>query len=92
MTTYFNSMRAIGKNIVIKTVDEEIKTASGLILSGEDSNQMRYKKAIVAVAGTDVNAIETGDYIYYDKSNSFTMVINDEQYTIINERDVVVVL
>jgi co-chaperonin GroES (HSP10) len=85
-------MRAIGKNIVIKTVDEEIKTASGLILSGEDSNQMRYKKAIVAVAGTDVNAIATGDYIYYDKSNSFTMVINDEQYTIINERDVVVVL
>jgi len=85
-------MRAIGKNIVIKTVDEEIKTASGLLLSGEDSNQMRYKKAIVAVAGTDVKAIETGDYIYYDKSNSFTMVINDEQYTIINERDVVVVL
>lgn len=85
-------MRAIGKNIVIKTVDEEIKTASGLILSGEDSNQMRYKKAIVVVSGTEVSAIDTGDYIYYDKSNSFTMVINDEQYTIINERDVVVVL
>ena len=85
-------MRAIGKNIVTKTVDEEIKTASGLILSGEDSNQMRYKKAIVVVAGTEVSAIGTGDYIYYDKSNSFTMVINDEQYTIINERDVVVVL
>lgn len=85
-------MRAIGKNIIIKTVEEEIKTASGLILSGEDSNQMRYKKAIVVVSGTEVSAIDTGDYIYYDKSNSFTMVINDEQYTIINERDVVVVL
>jgi co-chaperonin GroES (HSP10) len=85
-------MKAIGKNLVIKTVEEEIKTSSGLILSGEDSNQMRYKKAIVAVAGTDVSAIGTGDYIYYDKSNSFTMVINDEQYTIIQERDVVVVL
>lgn len=92
LTTYFNSMRAIGKNIIIKTVEEEIKTASGLILSGEDSNQMRYKKAIVVVSGTEVSAIDTGDYIYYDKSNSFTMVINDEQYTIINERDVVVVL
>jgi len=53
---------------------------------------MRYKKAVVAVAGTDVSAISTGDYIYYDKSNSYTMVINDEQYTIIQERDVVVVL
>ena len=85
-------MRAIGKNIVIKTVDEEIKTASGLILSGEDSNQMRYKKAVVVTPGTDVSAIKSDDEIYYDKSNSFTMVINDEQYTIINERDVVVVL
>jgi co-chaperonin GroES (HSP10) len=85
-------MKAIGKNLIIKTVEEEIKTSSGLLLSGEDSNQMRYKKAIVAVAGTDVSAISTGDYIYYDKSNSYTMVINDEQYTIIQERDVVVVL
>ena len=92
LTTYFNNMKAIGKNIVIKTVDEEIKTASGLLLSGEDSNQMRYKRATVVVAGTDVKAIESGNEIYYDKSNSFTMVINDEQYTIINERDVVVVL
>lgn len=86
------SMKAIGKNIVIKTVEEEIKTSSGLLLSGEDSNQMRYKRATVVVAGTDVNAIEPGSEIYYDKSNSFTMVINDEQYTIIQERDVVVVL
>lgn len=85
-------MKAIGKNIVIKTVDEEIKTASGLLLSGEDSNQMRYKKAVVVTQGTDVAAIKTGNEIYYDKSNSFTMVINDEQYTIIQERDVVVVL
>ena len=85
-------MKAIGKNIVIKTVEEEIKTASGLILSGEDTNQMRYKKAVVVTPGTDVNSIEVGNEIYYDKSNSFTMVINEEQYTIIQERDVVVVL
>jgi co-chaperonin GroES (HSP10) len=42
--------------------------------------------------GTEVFNISAGDEIYYDKSNSFTMVINDDDVTVINERDVVVVL
>lgn len=85
-------MKAIGKNIIIKTVDEEVKTSSGLVLSGEDTNQLRYKRGIVINSGTEVGAIETGDEVYYDKSNSYVMIINDEQCVIIQERDVVLVL
>jgi co-chaperonin GroES (HSP10) len=85
-------MKAIGKNIVIKHVDEEVKTASGLILSGEDTNQLRYKRGVVITPGTDVSSINEGDEIYYDKNNTYTMIIHDEQYTIIQERDVVLVL
>lgn len=85
-------MKAIGKNIVIKHVDEEVKTASGLILSGEDTNQLRYKRGVVITPGTDVSSIKEGDEIYYDKNNTYTMIIHDEQYTIIQERDVVLVL
>ena len=47
------ALQPIGKFIVIKTVDEELKTESGLILSGEDMNQMRYKRGIVIESGTD---------------------------------------
>jgi co-chaperonin GroES (HSP10) len=85
-------MKAIGKNIVIRPIDEEVKTASGIILSGEDTNQLRYKRGLVITPGTEVNAIQEGDEIYYDKANSYTMIINDEQHSIIQERDVVVVL
>lgn len=85
-------MRAIGKNIVIKTIDEDIKTESGLYLSGEDANQLRYKKGVVVEPGTDVSVIKPDDVIYYDKAHGFTMLINDVQYSIIQERDVVVVL
>jgi co-chaperonin GroES (HSP10) len=85
-------MKAIGKNIVIKHVDEEVKTASGLVLSGEDTNQLRYKRGVVVEPGTDVAAIKAGDEIYYDKNNTYTMIIHDEQYSIIQERDVVLVL
>lgn len=85
-------MQPIGKYIVIKTIDEELKTESGLILSGEDVNQMRYKRGLVVAVGTDVPNIKKDDDIYYDKAHGFTMLIDDKQYTIITERDVVVVL
>ena len=85
-------MKPIGKYIVVKIIEEEIKTQSGLFLSGEDANQLRYKRAIVKKPGTDVTVINEGDEIYYDKAHGYTMMINDTQYTIIQERDVVVVL
>ena len=37
-------MKPIGKYIVIKTIKEELKTESGLLLSNEDANNFRYKK------------------------------------------------
>jgi co-chaperonin GroES (HSP10) len=85
-------MKAIGKNIVIKSIDEEVKTSSGLLLSGEDTNQLRYKRGVVINSGTDVQNIKAGDEVYYDKSNSYVMIINDEHCVIIQERDVVLVL
>lgn len=85
-------MKPIGKFIVVKNIDEEVRTQSGLILSGEDTNQLRYKRAIVHKPGTDVTVINEGDEIYYDKAHGYTMIINDEHFSIIQERDVVVVL
>lgn len=85
-------MKAIGKNIVIKQVEEEVQTSSGLILSGEDTNQLRYKRGVVITQGTDVMSISEGDQIYYDKAQSYTMIVNNEPFTIIQERDVVLVL
>ena len=85
-------MKPIGKYIVVKDIQESVKTESGLILSGEDTNQLRYKRAEVVAPGTDVSVIEEGDELYYDKAHSFTMLIEDVQYTIIQERDVVVVI
>ena len=40
-------MRPVGKYIVIKTIDEEVKTKSGLLLSATDVDEFRYKKGKV---------------------------------------------
>lgn len=84
--------KVIGKNIVIKTIEEEVRSEAGFFLSAQDVNDMRYKKGVVVMPGTDVSTIKVGDEVYYDKANSYTMIINDDNVTIIQERDVVVVI
>jgi co-chaperonin GroES (HSP10) len=85
-------LKPIGKNIIVKNIDEEITTDSGLVLSGKDVDAMRYKKAVVIESGTEVSFIKKDDIVYYDKTHGFTMLIEDKPHTIIQERDVVVVL
>jgi co-chaperonin GroES (HSP10) len=85
-------MKPIGKYIVINKINEELKTESGLLLSAQDASDFRYRKGEVVKAGTDVNVINEGDLIYYDKSAGHEMLIEDNPYTVITERDVVVVL
>ena len=53
---------------------------------------MRYKKGIFIKSGTDVAGIKDNDLIYYDKRAGYTLIIKDEPMTIIQEKDVVVVL
>ena len=84
-------MKPIGKYIIVAQVDENVKTESGLMLSGEDMNQFRYRRGVVIEPGTEVKNIVKGDKIYYDKAHSFTMMISESQYTILRESDVVVV-
>ena len=87
-----SKMKPIGKYIIVKNIEEEIKTSSGLLLSGADSSKLRYKKATVIESGTDVNVINKDDVIYYDTRGSHTMIIKNETYTILKESDVVVVV
>jgi co-chaperonin GroES (HSP10) len=85
-------MKLIGKNLLITQINEEIKTASGLLLSAEDVSKFRYNKGIIREVGTEVNHINVGDKIYYDKGKGHKMIIEDRKYTLIQEAAVVVVL
>jgi co-chaperonin GroES (HSP10) len=85
-------MKPIGKYIVIDEIKEEISTESGILLTSEDTKDLRYKKGLVVVSGTDVDVVNTADQIYYDSRAGYKMVINGTQHTVISESDVVVVL
>ena len=82
----------INKYILVTTIDEQIKTESGLLLTGSDADKFRYKKGLVVKPGANVEVIKENDMIYYDKGAGYTMLIDNIPYTIIREADVVVVL
>ena len=86
-------MKAIGKYIVIKEIKlKDTSTKGGLLLSEYHREDVRYKQAEVIKPGTEVKAIKTKDIIYYDKVAGFNIEINKEQYKVIKESDVVVII
>tara|TARA_R100000541_G_scaffold4324_2_gene11735 strand:+ start:337 stop:597 length:261 start_codon:yes stop_codon:yes gene_type:complete len=86
-------MKAVGKYIVIKPVKEtDVKTKGGLILSEKQREDVRYRRAKVVEPGSDVKVLKKDDEVYYDKSAGFNIEINKEDYQVIKEFDVVVIL
>ena len=86
-------MKAVGKYIVINPIKEvDVKTKGGLILAEEQREDVRYRKAKVIEPGSEVSVLKKGDKVYYDKAAGFNIEIKKEQYKVIKEQDVVIVL
>ena len=86
-------MKAVGKYIVIEPIKEvDITTKGGLILAEKQREDIRYRRAKVIEPGSDVTVLKKGDEIYYDKSSGFKVEINKEEYKVIKEFDVVIIL
>ena len=86
-------MKAVGKYIVIKPIKEvDVKTKGGLILAEKQREDVRYRKAKVIEPGSEVSVLKKDDKVYYDKAAGFNIEINKEEYKVIKEHDVVVIL
>ena len=86
-------MKAVGKYIVINPIKEvDVKTKGGLILAEKQREDVRYRRAKVVEPGSDVSVLKKGDQIYYDRSSGFNIEIKKEEYKVIKEFDVVIIL
>ena len=86
-------MKAIGKYIVIEPIKEvNTKTKGGLILAESHREDVRYRQAKIVTVGSDVKVLKKGNEIYYDKASGFNIELNKDQYKVIKEQDVVIVL
>jgi co-chaperonin GroES (HSP10) len=86
-------MKAIGRNLIIQKVEENItKSEGGLLLTKNDRNDIRYIEAKVISIGDEVVGVKENDTIFYDRHAGHMIEINKDTYQVIRVQDVVVVL
>ena len=85
-------MKAVGKYVLVKEVKESHKSQGGLLLTSKDTVGMMYRKGEVVSLGSGVTYLKEGNDIYYNKLTTHEVRIDDELYTVVQDKDVVVVL
>jgi co-chaperonin GroES (HSP10) len=85
-------MRAVNNYIIISEPVEEKKTSTGLLLTVDQSEEMRYGKGEVVEVGDKVTVVKKGDMIYFDKRQGHQVRLEGVLYGVIREPDVVVIL
>jgi len=86
-------MKAVGRNLIIQKVEENItKSKGGLLLNKNDRSDIRYIEALVVSVGEEVRGVNKDDKIFYDRHAGHLIELIDEKYHVIKDQDVVVVL
>jgi len=85
-------MKAVGRHILVTEVKESYKSQGGLLLTSEDTIGMRYRRGEVVSPGSLVTYLKPGDSIYYNKLTTHEVRIDGDLYTVVEDKDVVVVL
>lgn len=88
-------MRAIGNYLVVETMLDRVRrTQGGLELNEKVREDIRYKKAKILSVGSSIEleGLEHGTIITYDKAGAHPIEIGDETFDVIQLRDVVAIL
>ena len=86
-------MKAVGNNLIIQKVEENItKSEGGLLLNKNDRSDIRYIEAKIFSVGDTIKGLEKDNTIFYDRHAGHSIEINKKTYQVIKAQDVVVVL
>lgn len=85
-------MKVLNKFLLIERIVEQKQSKSGLVLSGDELQDMRYHYGIIHDIGENVHGIFKGEKIMYDRVHSYDVMIDDNRLTVIQEKDIVCVL
>ncbi len=81
----------LGDRLVIKQVVAEETTKSGIVLPGQAKEKPQEAK-VVAIGKEVSNEIKEGDTVIYSKYAGNTVKLDEEEYIIVKEEDVLAVV
>ena len=78
--------------IIVEDQKENIKTTKGgLMLSSDQREDMRFKKAKVIKVGRDAKWVKETDIVHYDKNGAQELLFPLEGYQIITEAHIILI-
>lgn len=83
-------LKPLKDRVVAKIEKPAEKTASGLLLPGDAKEKPSF--AVVEAVGPDVKSVKIGDKIIYKEYSTTNVKIEDEDYLIIDEKDILATL
>lgn len=93
------NIKPLGDKVVIKPAKVEEKTESGIILPGS-AQEKPHQGEVVAVGSGVLNEkgervaleVQVGDRVVYGKFGAVDLKYQDEEYIVLSEKDILVVL
>ena len=83
-------MKAVNYYVVVNKI-KETKKSTGLIITEENNNDVRYSKGEVISFGNLVEFVKEGDVVWYDRHAGHGIEFNEKFYFVIKASDIVLV-
>lgn len=84
-------MQAINDYVVILPIKEEPKNVGGFLITESTTKDIRYFKAKIISVGNLTQGLEKDSIIYYDKHAGHSINFDGDWYSVIRQRDIVLV-
>ena len=93
-------IKPIGGNILVKPIEEENKTASGIVLPDTVDKEKPQKGEVIALGTGKLNEdgeklpfnVKVGDTVIFKKYSPDEIKVDDEEYLIMSEDDILAVI
>ena len=87
-------IKPLGNRVVIKRLEAEEKTASGIVLPGQAKEKPQMAEIIAVGRGTEDEKMEvkTGDTVIFSQYAGTEIKYQGEEYTILTQKDVLAIV
>lgn len=85
-------MKVLSKFVLIEPTPSKEENRGGFLIAATDVAKERYKEAVVIQPGVDVTCVKEKDLIAFENASGHDIKIDGKFYTIIQERDIAIVL
>ena len=80
-------VKPIGERILIKPIEEELKSAGGIVLP-EKAKEKSQKAEVIEIGNSDEISVKVGDKVIFAKYSGNEIKVDDKDYVIIDWSDI----